>query len=394
MNYVPGHHDFRAGDPVPLEEMRRLDRAAAGLENATVVAAAGAAGADGLQVFSPPPRLAFWARITGVSGNAYSFTEVQDSGGPSSTTLQWVPVQGGMQGVGAFEANNNAVPFDALGNGPVVWMVQSEANERWEFSVGTGAVNNKWVWTNIVIIATNVEIDVFQQFIWVLYTGPIIINPAPGTVAGPTGPPGPTGLPGPPGVYFNVPVKLDDWMYWGVATKTVTGADLNPVTNTWDNWIPGGPNDTAARRVVWKVVLPGGTTQLTGVVPAAPPLVSNPDNGQVLWLLVYGQSASTLLQIKHLSSNSGANNRIFCPWTGVGGAGQADLYVTNGGAVGLWYDVRNGYWRVLTVEAGGFTGTNTLYQQITFDPVTCVLSKSTVGIQSINGRIQSQIVQS
>jgi hypothetical protein len=125
--YLPGNYDWKPGEPVPLDELRRLDRLASGFEQASVTGE-GATGADGLQLVAHPPRPAFWARVAShVSGAEYTFTEVQDDG-TGATSITWADVDGGLTG-NAFEVNGTT----DVANGTVVWVVQSEANERWEF---------------------------------------------------------------------------------------------------------------------------------------------------------------------------------------------------------------------------------------------------------------------
>jgi hypothetical protein len=126
-NHVYGQYDWKPGEPVPLDELRRLDRLASGFEQASVTGE-GATGADGLQLVAHPPRPAFWARVAShVSGAEYTFTEVQDDG-TGATSITWADVEGGLTG-NAFEVNGTT---DVAG-GTLVWVVQSEANERWEF---------------------------------------------------------------------------------------------------------------------------------------------------------------------------------------------------------------------------------------------------------------------
>ncbi len=123
MNHVYGHYDFRPGDPVPLEELRRLDRIASGVAGSTITGV-GAAGAEGLQVLAPVGRVGFWARVTGNVGASITFMEVQDIS--STSTYSHQDVVGGMTGT-AREVNGNA----SIPVGAVVWVWASEQNEAW-----------------------------------------------------------------------------------------------------------------------------------------------------------------------------------------------------------------------------------------------------------------------
>ncbi len=299
MEPLPGHFDFREKS-VPLEAMRWLDRVAAGVENATILATAGAAGRDGLQALALPGPISFWARLTAltsVSQAKYTFTELFGEGPPASN---WGLAANGMTG-SCYEVSTNAsVPADPTTGAIVrVWL---GCNEDWNFSYQATAAGGPT-----------------DSYTVNLITNAII------TIQGDTS-----------NVYvFGVPLKLDDWLFLGVDSYTGVGG------STIDDWAP------SSRRPVWRLLSTGsGDVTLTGIVPATP-ASGAAYNGQVLFLL----NCSGLDWIfKSLDPGSTSGNQIKTP-------DNYDLHLRPGSGIGLIYDPISELWRTFTMEAGGYTGT-------------------------------------
>lgn len=311
--------DHVSGEPLPYEEMARIDDQAQSGNRLYVDGGDGyGTGDQGGGFVTVGGRTRLMARLTAGSGGLYSWVQVVGD------DQAWIAAESGYEG--EFDGDNPAweingddtIPADP-DTGEVVELILAEDGQSWYFSWGSGTTwLNEWItntdvnWTlnGDTNITTGGNVNLYGSY-YTVHTGQWVYG---------------SGV----SVVHNGSLTICGYLFW-----------------CWDDLsLPSSSNDnvsltTLDQKIVYRVTAPTNA-DLTGIVSAG--------DGHVIALT---NVSSYTITLKHQNTGSSASNRFALP-------GSTDIELGPNHSAVLWYDITAARWKVIAdTVAGGLGGSGT-----------------------------------